>query len=561
MKIILEETMINKRKLLILLLFSIVLISSVSAISAADSNSTDVQTVSGEEIELEKSNSDIKSISDENIESDQSNLQEALSESDNSIQKEGVKNNTVIIADNITTFPREGKILFKLTDENGSPLEGCNVTLDVKFIHRNFVTNTTGEGYFDINGTGANLEEGNYTGVIKFLGNENYNASSLNISIRIRTLNSTISCDNLTFIYNESGILIACLKDSEGTPIENATLDLVLGNIYDSLKTNASGEVGFNMTRLSVGTYTGNIYFEKTNRYNSSAIPVKVIVMRIPTEVNASDMNYTYGDETYLTVTLKDKYGNPLVNESVAFTTKENPIFEKTDENGQVKFLMMLVPGSYKATLTYSGNETHQPNSLTVNITVNEIAPVTPVIVYNFTTVYNEGKYVTVTLKDDYGYVMANRPVVVNFNGKTKNYITNGNGQVKLPISSLVPNTYHAKIDYLGDKTYKPISFDINLVVKKAKPYLFASKKKFNVKTAVKKYKVTLKNNKNAAMKKVKVYLKVKGKTYVVKTNKKGQAIFKLKKLTKKGTYKATITYKGDKCYKKVVKNAKIKVW
>ena len=62
-------------------------------------------------------------------------------------------------------------------------------------------------------------------------------------------------------------------------------------------------------------------------------------------------------------------------------------------------------------------------------------------------------------------------------------------------------------------------------------------------------------------MKKVKVYLKVKGKTYVAKTNKKGQAIFKLTKLTKKGTYKVVITYKGDKCYTKVVKKAKIKVW
>ena len=555
--------MINKRRLLILLLFSIVLLSSISAISAADSNATDVQTADSDEIELEQTDSNIETVVDNEAEPVQSDSQDVLTQEDgiDSLSDGEGKKNTTIIADNITTFPREGKIYFKLTDLDGNPLEGCNVTLDVKFIHRNFVTNTTGEGYFDINGTGANLELGNYTGVIKFLGNENYTASSLNIIIKIRTLNSTISCDNLTFIYNESGILIACLKDSEGTPIENATLDLVLGKVYDSLKTNASGEVGFNMTSLFVGTYTGNIYFEETNRYKGSTIPVNVIVMRIPTEINASDMNYTYGDEAYLNVTLKDKYGNPLVNESVAFTTKENPIFEKTDENGQVKFLMMLVPGSYKATLTYSGNETHQPNSLTVNITVNEIAPVTPVIVYNFTTVYNEGKYVTVTLKDDYGYVMANRPVVVNFNGKTKNYITNGNGQVKLPISSLVPNTYHAKIDYLGDKTYKPISFDINLVVKKAKPYLFASKKKFNVKTAVKKYKVTLKNNKNAAMKKVKVYLKVKGKTYVVKTNKKGQAIFKLKKLTKKGTYKATITYKGDKCYNKVVKNAKIKVW
>ena len=552
--------MINKRKLLILLLFSIVLISSVSAISAADSNSTDVQTVSDEDIELEKSNSDIKSIADENIESDQSNLQEALSESDNSIQKEGVKNNTVIIADNITTFPREGKILFKLTDENGSPLEGCNVTLDVKFIHRNFVTNTTGEGYFDINGTGANLEEGNYTGVIKFLGNENYNASSLNISIRIRTLNSTISCDNLTFIYNESGILIACLKDSEGTPIENATLDLVLGNIYDSLKTNASGEVGFNMTRLSVGTYTGNIYFEKTNRYNSSAIPVKVIVRAIPTEINASDMNYTYGDETYLTVTLKDKYGNPLVNESVAFTTSGNPIFEKTNASGQAKFLMMLVPGLYNATVSYSGNETHQSNSTVVHIIVNEIKEKTPVIVYNFTTVYNEGKYITVTLKDDYGNVMANRPFVVNFNGKTGNYNTDAKGQIKLSIASLVPNTYQADIDYLGDYKYRPISFKVNLVVKKAKAYLFASKKKFNAKTSVKKYRVTLKNNKNAVMKKVKLYLKVKGKTYTAKTNNKGQAIFKLKKLNKKGSYKAVITYKGSSCYNEAVKKVKIRV-
>ena len=314
------------------------------------------------------------------------------------------------------------------------------------------------------------------------------------------------------------------------------------------------------MTRLSVGTYPGNIYFEKTNRYNRSAIPVKVIVRAIPTEINASDMNYTYGDETYLTVTLKDKYGNPLVNESVAFTTSGNPIFEKTNASGQAKFLMMLVPGLYNATVSYSGNETHQSNSTVVHIIVNEIKEKTPVIVYNFTTVYNEGKYITVTLKDDYGNVMANRPFVVNFNGKTGNYNTDAKGQIKLSIASLVPNTYQADIDYLGDYKYRPISFKVNLVVKKAKAYLFASKKKFNAKTSVKKYRVTLKNNKNAVMKKVKLYLKVKGKTYTAKTNNKGQAIFKLKKLNKKGSYKAVITYKGSSCYNEAVKKVKIRV-
>jgi hypothetical protein len=336
---------------------------------------------------------------------------------------------------------------------------------------------------------------------------------------------------------------------------------LVVGKIYDSLKTNASGEAAFNLTdKFAVGSYYGNIFFDDTNRYVGSTIPIRVTVKGIPTELNVSDMTYNYGEKKYLVVTLKDKYGNPLVNESISFKAKDNPVFEKTDENGEARFLMMLAPGTYNTTVSFSGNETHQSNSTNVIIVVKEINEEIPVIEYNFKYIYNEGKYVTVTLKDDYGNVMANRPVVVNFNGQTRNYNTDANGQIQLPISSLVPKTYLAKIDYLGDAKYKPISFKVNLEIKKATPYMYPSKKKFNAKTSVKKYKVTLKNNKNGAMKKVKIYLKVKGKTYTAKTNNKGQAIFKLKKLTKKGSYKAVITYKGNNCYNKVVKTVKIRV-
>ena len=556
--------MINKRKLLVILLFSIILISSISVISAADSNATDVQASDDEDIELEQSDVGMQASSDRDVVSEKSDSKDALSQSDSpgdSLQSGEDKTNTIIIADNITTFPEEGNIYFKLTDIDGNSLEGCNVTLDVEFIHRNFVTNSSGEGYFAINSTGKNLEVGNYTGIIKFNGTERYNASSLSIDIRIRTLNSTISCDNLTFVYGESGILTACLKDSEGNTIENATIELLINREYLVSKTNASGEADFNLTdKLPIGTYNGNLYFENTNRYVGTTIPVKVNRIGVPTEIIASDMTYSYGDEKYLVVTLKDKFGNPLSNESVAFTVRDSPIFEKTDDNGQAKFLLMLAPGSYNASVSYSGNETHQSYSATVHIVVNEINEEVPVIVYNFKSVYNEGKYITVTLKDDKGNIMGNRKVVVNLNGKTKNYDTDAKGQIKLAISSLVPKTYLVKIDYLGDKKYKPISFEVNLFVKKAIPFIFPSKKKFNAKTPVKKYMVTLKNNKNAAMKNVKVYLKVKGKTYVVKTNKKGQAIFKLKKLTKKGSYKAVVTYKGNNCYNKVVKNAKIRV-
>jgi len=551
--------MIIKRKLLLLLLFSFVFLVSISLISAADSNTTDLQVTGNDEIELDQSDYYMQAI-DEDVEFALSDLnQDNLSE-DYPVLNSEDKNKTEIIADNVTTFLDEGKIIAKLIDESGNPLKGYNITLDLEHIHRNFVTNETGEVYFDLDG--ISLGVGNYTGILKFSGDDIYNGSTLNIDVKINVLDTNIAADNLTFTYKEIGILSVYLKDSNGNPIGNATIRLSLNPIYESLITNSSGQVDFNLSnKLSTGTFEGYVYFDKTNRYMASSIPIRVTVDKIPMQINSSDITYTYGDEKYLTVTLKDNYGNPISNETVSFKTTANTMTGKTDENGIAKFLMNLAPGSYNATVSFAGNKTHQSNSTTVRILVNALKEKISINQYSFTSVYNEGKYITVTLNDISGKGISNKQFIVNFNGKTKKYLTNANGQIKLPISTLVPKTYKVTINFLGDEKYEPASFNITLVVKKAKPHLFASKKKFNVKTHVKKFKVTLKNNKNKVMKKVKVYLKVKGKTYVVKTNKKGQAIFKLTKLTKKGTYKAVITYKGDKCYKKVVKKANIKVW
>ena len=54
------------------------------------------------------------------------------------------------------------------------------------------------------------------------------------------------------------------------------------------------------------------------------------------------------------------------------------------------------------------------------------------------------------------------------------------------------------------------------------------------------------------------IKIKIGKKTYKAKTNKKGQATFKIKKLTKKGTYKATVQFKGNKTYKAAKKQVKI---
>jgi hypothetical protein len=87
-----------------------------------------------------------------------------------------------------------------------------------------------------------------------------------------------------------------------------------------------------------------------------------------------------------------------------------------------------------------------------------------------------------------------------------------------------------------------------------------ASKATFKAKTATKKYSVTLKTNANKAVKGVTVNIKINGKTYSAKTDSNGKATFKITKFKKKGTFTATISFKGDKNYKKSSKSVKIKI-
>ena len=92
----------------------------------------------------------------------------------------------------------------------------------------------------------------------------------------------------------------------------------------------------------------------------------------------------------------------------------------------------------------------------------------------------------------------------------------------------------------------------------KIKPTITAVKKTFKAKVKIKKYTITLKANKKA-IKNVKVYLKIKGKTFKATTNKLGKATFLIKKLTKKGKYKAKVIFKGNSKYKSLSKNVVIR--
>ena len=184
----------------------------------------------------------------------------------------------------------------------------------------------------------------------------------------------------------------------------------------------------------------------------------------------------------------------------------------------------------------------------------------TKLISSDVTTIYKNKKYLVVTLKDDNNNVIKGANISINLKG-IKQLHTDENGQAKLPIVSLIPKDYTAIITFKGNNNYEKSTAKAQITVKKATPKIIAGKKTYKQKVKIKKYVITLKDNKNKVIKNAKVLLNVKGKTYSVKTNSKGQAAFKITHLTKIGTFKATITYKGNLYYNKIVKkNVKIMV-
>ena len=142
--------------------------------------------------------------------------------------------------------------------------------------------------------------------------------------------------------------------------------------------------------------------------------------------------------------------------------------------------------------------------------------------------------------------------------GGVKTFTTDFKGQVRISAGRLAPKTYTVKVTFDGNANYGGSSKSITIMVKKATPKLTAKAKTFKKSAKTKKYTVTLKDNQNKVMKNTKVSIKVNKKVYTAKTNAKGQATFKITKLTKKGKYGAVVTYNGNKYYGKVVMKTKI---
>ncbi len=348
-------------------------------------------------------------------------------------------------------------------------------------------------------------------------------------------------------------------------PLDNDIMVNIDGNknlTFDSFE-----DVGFNGTvyyirysklgDLAEGPHSISVYVSTVNDdilLANGTVTVDV-VENIDPSLTISIENITEGAAANIVITTNETFtGDVLVKIGA-----NNYTVSVTKGKGSLP-VTGLAAGTYNATAVFKANAFFNESTKNTTFAVNPKVA-TGVTAQTVTTTFATSKNIVVTLKDADGNPLAGKDVVITFNGASKTVKTNDKGQAVLAIGTkLAPKKYDAAFKFAGDSNYLASTGTVKVTVNKAKPKITAKKKTFKAKKKSKKYTIILKTDKGKALKKVKVTIKVGKKTFKAKTNNKGKATFKLKKLTKKGKYKATVKFSGNKYYQAVSKKVKITI-
>ncbi|WP_296789715.1 Ig-like domain repeat protein, partial [uncultured Methanobrevibacter sp.] len=455
---------------------------------------------------------------------------------------------TVNVALNDASVSVENDTLNLKVDETSA----INATInpDTIMLKIKYTSSNESVAIVDKNGIVTAVGEGRAIITIEVGDDEIYAKISTTVTVTVNKINTTADVsipENIT-VGDNSTVNVVLPADAKG----NVTVK-VDDEVVDTVPVK-DGNADVTIPSMSAGNHTVEIAYSGDGKYNPVNETKEISVSKndITPEITIpSDIEF--GDNATVDIKLPD---DSTGNVTLTVDGKEINTVPVTNGTASVK-LPALDAGNHTAEIAYSGDDKYKSASKTTTISIDKDS--TKITAADVTATYKVDKYLVITLKDSKGNPLANASVTVDLN-TIKNYTTDENGQIKIKVSNLVPKTYNAKITFAGNNNYLGSDATAKVVVKKATPKITASNKMFKTTTKNKKYTITLKDNTGKPIKNAKVYLKVNGKTYKATTNSKGKATFKITKLSKTGTFKATVTYKGNKYFNKASKKVTVKV-
>ena len=464
------------------------------------------------------------------------------------------KADTVISASDVSVVYKDpkGELVTTIISEHGKPLV---VNLNINLNGKDYTVRTDSNGQASI--AIDTLKAGTYTATISYKGSGNYKASTATAKVTVTKAGTVISAQDVNVAYKDpNGELVATIVNEHGKSLV-VNLNVELNGKTYTAKTDSNGQMSLAIDTLTPGTYTATISYKGSSNYKATSTTAKVTVTKADTIITASDVNVAYKDPNgELVANIINEHGKTLVvTLNVELNGKTYAV--KTDSNGQAVLpLDTLTPGTYNAKISYKGSSNYKASSATVLVTVTKANTIISASDVNIAYKDPNGELVA-TVINEHG-----KPLVVNLNvelnGKTYTVRTDSNGQAILPLDTLTPGSYNAKISYKGSSNYKASSATVLVTVTKANTIISASDVNIAYKDPNGELVATIVNEHGKSLV-VTLSININGKTYNVKTDSNGQASLAIDTLTP-GTYTATISYKGSSNYNAATTTAKVTV-
>ena len=184
--------------------------------------------------------------------------------------------------------------------------------------------------------------------------------------------------------------------------------------------------------------------------------------------VEPSSISMVYKTKKYLLIKFKNTLShNSFKGLQISINLNGKTIVKTADTNGEVKFLINTVPGSYVAKITFAGDNFRQKATKNVKIVVKKLTPKLIASKKTF-NVKVKAKQYKATLKDKNGAAIKNTKLTLKVNGKVYAAKTNAKGQATFKITKLTKKgTYKTIISFAGNKYYNKITKTVYLTVKK----------------------------------------------------------------------------------------------
>ena len=318
-----------------------------------------------------------------------------------------------------------------------SPQPVVNVKFD-KAVTGNITVTVNNKEFINdlINGSASveltGLNPGNYSAIVAYSGDVKYGATEKSIQFEIPKISTTL--ENLVVKSNVTVPAVSVMLPSDATG--NLAVD-INGNVYIGNVIN--GNCSVDLTGLDPGNYTATVVYSGDGNYIGANKTVNVKVPKIIIELNDSNC---WWNASQVSVNLNNATGTLTVKIADKVYTEE------LTDGVAVVYIGDLAPGSYNATILYSGDSKYGSATKIIDVNVPRVV----VELDNDTLVIdsqNVSSGVSINLPGD-----ATGTLSVTVDGKTyTETLINGKAIVNIP--ELADGEYNMTVTYSGDGKYE----------------------------------------------------------------------------------------------------------